>query len=102
MSLKLPCGKQPQALHVGAPQVDVVPPLDFETAVLLGLGVNELLEVGRVDVPRHDGHRGGEGARVAATVQRVRPGSRQAGEGLVRRWNNQSISDGKKGMNLFK
>ena len=59
-------------LHVGPAQVDVVPPLGLEAAVLLRLGVHELLAVGDVVVVL-DGDGLRHCARVPGRVQCVRP-----------------------------
>lgn len=68
--LDVPGSIQAQPLDAGAGQVDVGLPLGLHLAVLRGLGVHELLAVGRVQLPRD---RALEGLGSAGAVQGVRP-----------------------------
>ena len=60
-------------LDVGSSQEDVVPPLHLESAVLLRLGVDELLHVGGADIGRHQGHGGRKVATGPTSQERVQP-----------------------------
>jgi len=60
-------------LDIRSPQIDVVAPLCFQPSILLRFGMNELLVVRRVDIPRHHCHRRRQRPRVSSTMQCMWP-----------------------------
>ena len=76
LNLHLYCGEKRMTkfyLDAGSSQEDVVPPLHLESAVLLRLGVDELLHVGGADIGRHQAHGGRKVSTGTARQERVQP-----------------------------